>query len=85
MQIFQKCYTIIVIKKRKKQSEFPPRITFKCCTITPQQYVVRLTYGGGAMIETLTVIVHLLYYALLGTTCINIALLIIIVYILHKQ
>lgn len=46
---------------------------------------MRLTYGGGAMVETLTVIIQLMYYALLGTASINIALLIIIVYLLHKQ
>jgi len=48
--------------------------------------VVRLIYGGGAMVESaLLLIIQLLFYGLVGVTIINFALLIIILYLLHRQ
>lgn len=67
----------------EKQSVLPPSLFDVTKDSTTN--VVRPIYGGGAMVETLTIITELLYYALLAAASINIVLLVIIVYILHKQ
>ena len=69
------------------------RISGVCChlwhlvyTKTSTTFSCKTDYGGGAMIESaLITITYLLFYGLVGVTIINVALLVIICYLLHKQ
>ena len=83
---FYKKYCIVNrIENEIKQSVLPP-FTLWCIQTTPRLYVVRLNYGGGAMIEVALIkITYLLFYGIVGMAIINVALAITILILLHRQ
>ena len=62
-----------------------PPLTLWCVHTYSTTICCEIDSGGGAMVETiLLIIIKLLFYALVGVASINIAL-VIIAYMLHRQ